>query len=486
MSKERISYWGKIILLMLLFLGVGYRINYAVDTYWTFMEGFDKAASDMLTRNGRPVIALMYKLFALTHLKNELFYYISFVMAFVLLGLAVALYEKILRLYIARENLRLICSLLCIVNLYAIEYFMFLEKGGFALAIFCNVLAVWYINTYLQEHKPISMLGAVLSILIATLTYQGTIPLFFILSLPIIYKKASTLVDYIKNFMILVVVYWIPMGIDLVLFNIAFDSSRNSTGNGLVQGISEAWNTILYSYQTTYSLTKKYLYLGFLCLTIVINLVSIFDKKTDIVKSILNIIVIFIVLTVLPVASIIGSTGWGIPRIIYPMTSGIGIFAVNYYVNHHDKEADYGRFCYQAIYVLCLFFTAVQFVAYTRVYIDKYKMNYADYVRIQEIGQAIDEYEMSTGNKIEQIAFYRDHNHDNPYYANLYYEGDLVVSAFHNWDSQLNAINYYLGTNYRRCYTESTYQAYFDQLDWHCYSPMQIICDYDTLHYCVY
>ena len=55
MSKERISYWGKIILLMLLFLGVGYRINYAVDTYWTFMEGFDKAASDMLTRNGRPI-----------------------------------------------------------------------------------------------------------------------------------------------------------------------------------------------------------------------------------------------------------------------------------------------------------------------------------------------------------------------------------------------------------------------------------------------
>ena len=486
MWKIRTNYWGKIILLMLLFVGVGYRINFAVDTFWTFYVGYDYAASDMLMRNGRPIIALMYKIFALTNLKDEVFYYISFIMAFVLMGAAIALYEKILRTYIVGENLRIICSLLCILNLYAIEYFMFIEKGGFALAIFCNVLAVYYIDGYLQERKLIKALGAIISVLVATLTYQGTIPIFFILSLPIIYKKANTWLDYIKNFLILVIVYWIPVGIDLLLFGIFFDATRNSSGESMVEAITEAYDVIIYSYKTTYNLTYPYLYLIWLCLVVVVSLASVIRKHDNILKQILNILVIFITVTILPVASILASTGWGTPRIIYPMASGVGIYAVNYLANIYDGQLSFDVICRRVIYLICLFFTLVEFASYTRIYIDKYKMNYADYVRIQEIGQAIDEYEMSTGNKIKQIAFYRDHHHDYPYYSNLYYEGDLVVSSFHSWDSQLNAINYYLGREYSRCLEDDSYVEYFDQMDWTCYSPMQIICDYDTLHYCVY
>ncbi|MBQ3772871.1 MAG: hypothetical protein II833_00625, partial [Pseudobutyrivibrio sp.] len=71
-------------------------------------------------------------------------------------------------------------------------------------------------------------------------------------------------------------------------------------------------------------------------------------------------------------------------------------------------------------------------------------------------------------------------------YKDINDQSDLAISSFHNWDSQLNAINYYLGTNYRRSYGNKWYEDYFAQFDWHCYSPSQIECDGDTLHYCVY
>ena len=78
--------------LVLIVHGIGYQMQFAIDTYHTFWMGFKESASDMLFRDGRPVIAAIYWLFSLTELPNEVFYFISFILAVVMLALSVYLY----------------------------------------------------------------------------------------------------------------------------------------------------------------------------------------------------------------------------------------------------------------------------------------------------------------------------------------------------------------------------------------------------------
>ena len=58
--------------------------------------GFEYSALDMTTRNGRPIIGLIYELQNLAGLSNNAFYYISSVLALILLGIAIYIYKGLL------------------------------------------------------------------------------------------------------------------------------------------------------------------------------------------------------------------------------------------------------------------------------------------------------------------------------------------------------------------------------------------------------
>ncbi|WP_294213366.1 glucosyltransferase domain-containing protein [Pseudobutyrivibrio sp.] len=482
------SIFLKSFFITLLFLGTGYQIKYAVDTFWTFEVGFEYMAFDMFSRNGRPIIAFIYWLFSLTNLQNEWFYYFSYALAFICAMISIVVYTEVLGYYIKNENLRILLSFLSIINLYSIEYFMFVEEGGFLLGILFCVSAVYFINKYLRTSLPSNIAFALVMVLLAVCTYQGVLPVFFILSIPCICKNSDSMMDYIKKGLILCFIYLVSAGIYVIIYKLFCDGARSATGNTLIERIKYAMYVIKHSYTTTANLLPKYLYM---CIGLVILVFSVFGitKLKDRGKAILNVVIIIVANSVLPVASLIVSSGWEAPRIIYPIMSLAGVLGVNYFINICDcsEEIDNNRLPKYVVTFVCLILLFSQYLSFTRIYNDKYKMNYADMVRVQEIGQTIKEYEAETGNKIVQFIFYYDAHQDNPYYQGLYSEGDLVVSSFHSWDSQLNAINYYLGTDYQRLLQQDdTYKEYFSQLDWKCYSPSQIRCDYDTVHYCVY
>ena len=67
------------VMFSILMFGTDVFLEFTTDTYRTFAVGVGKKARDMIVRNGRPVIALYYRLFGMTGLKEELFYYISFI-----------------------------------------------------------------------------------------------------------------------------------------------------------------------------------------------------------------------------------------------------------------------------------------------------------------------------------------------------------------------------------------------------------------------
>ena len=96
--KEKYSVL-KVFFLVLLFFGANVFLSFSTDSYSTLSAGFHTAAQDMLERNGRPIIALIYKLHSLSGLPGISFYYISSGLALLFLGIAVWLYQKLLARY---------------------------------------------------------------------------------------------------------------------------------------------------------------------------------------------------------------------------------------------------------------------------------------------------------------------------------------------------------------------------------------------------
>lgn len=168
------------------------------------------------------------------------------------------------------------------------------------------------------------------------------------------------------------------------------------------------------------------------------------------------------------------------------MASGVGIFLINYYINDRISAEVKLSIINKALAGILLCFMFVQYLSFTNIYCDKYRLNFADEIRCLEIGQAISEYEIESGNKIEEIAFYFDQDMQSPFYPGVFDDGDLVMTAFFPWDSQLNIINYYLGTDYKRGFATEAYTEYFASFDWNTFSEKQMVFEGNTLHYCVY
>lgn len=175
----------KITALVLLYFGINSYLSFATDTFATFSTGFYGAGLDMAMRNGRPVIGVMYILYALSGLSNVSFYYISSLLALLFLVCSVWIYQSTLTRYGVKENIGILLAFASVANIFIIEYFMFIEKCGFMLAILLNVIGVYWIEKFFDDHKIRHCCFSMVSMILAAFTYQGTIALFVILSMQI-------------------------------------------------------------------------------------------------------------------------------------------------------------------------------------------------------------------------------------------------------------------------------------------------------------
>lgn len=156
MENMMIKLWSeksaaiKVAIMTILFFGANAYFSFSTDTYCTFRNGFKASAIDMATRNGRPIIGLIYELHYLSGLSNECFYYISTASALLFLAISIWLYQKLLAKHGLPENTRILISFASISNIFIIEYFMFIEKCGYMLAVLLNIVAIYFIAFFLK------------------------------------------------------------------------------------------------------------------------------------------------------------------------------------------------------------------------------------------------------------------------------------------------------------------------------------------------
>ncbi len=485
--KRDKSVWAKIIVLVALYFGANIYFAYATDTYWPLMAGFKAPASDMVLRNGRPVIGLIYALFSMSGLPNRTFYYISTVLALAFLALAIWIYQKILEKHGVSENTRIIVSFACIANIFIIEYFMFIEKCGFMLAVLFNVIAVYFIEKFFEKKRPQYMIASVIAVALAIFTYQGSIALFVVLSLPFVFQYAKSFGNYVVNLVCIGVSYAVPVLVDLLAFRYVFKSARVS---GEIDWIGNLKNVIsgLRNVKTsTFDILPNNLFFILLLLVFAAAIIlSIMHKHKAICA--LNVVAIAVASAVCSTASILQGSGWWAVRAVYPMASVIGVIVVHLLISSQDlSEKKKGVKMLRGISIALVGVLMIgQYLSFNKIYIDKYRLNTLDEYRYRYVGQAISDYQEATGTEVTKISFYTDASRATPTYLNLYSTGDLVASAFYTDWSDLTALNYYLGTSYLKADPEEKYVEYFASKDWDQLSQEQLIFDGDTLHLCVY
>ena len=477
----------KIVTLLLLFFGINSYLSFATDTFEVFSIGFEAAAKDMFRRNGRPVIALIYFIHYLTGLSNECFYYISSVFALIFLGLSIWIFQKILSKYEINENSRILLAFTAIANIYIIEYFSFIEKMGFMMAIFFSILGVYWIENFFESRRKKSLIFSILAITLAILTYQGSIALFVILSIPFALKKSKQAKDYILNILTIGGTYAIPVIIDMILFKFVFKSSRIKEGFDIAKYFKRFTSGLISSGKTSFGILPENL---FKILTVIILFLSVLlaIRNSKRIINLINILILTLAACIFPAATILQGSAWWLPRIVYPIASLISVLVINMFIN--CDKSDFEDLKEKIMKILSLSVLGIllvfQFFSFNKIYIDRYKVNALDEFRYQCIEQSIQEYEQSTGKKITKVAFYSDKKMMLQAYSHLFPKDYIVVSSFKRSWSDAKAMNYYLNKKYKKVTPSEEYKKYFSQKDWNKFSKEQLIFENDTLHICVY
>lgn len=485
--KKELKILMKICILVLLFFGANVYFSYAADTYCTFKIGFKEAALDMAMRNGRPIIGVLYELHYLSGLSKESFYYISTFFALIFLIISIFILEKILSKHGISENIGILLSFASIANIFIIEYFMLIEKSGFMLAILFDVFSIYFMEKFFEVKKIKHLIVSMIIMVMAVYTYQGTIALFVILSLPFAFKYAKNIREYVQNVFYIGVVYSFSVIIDLLSFKFVFQSSRISEKINYLSNLKTLIEGLRVFSVSTFEILPKYFFLIILFTILLISALLGNSHKRK-YNYILSVIVIVLASVIFSTATIIQGAGWWSTRTTYPLTSVIGALIINQFINLNDfkiNKKTIDVFCKLSITFLSIL-VIVQFFSFNKIFIDKYKLNALDQYRCEYIGQAINDYQNSTGITIKNIAFYSDAARTYPPYSNLYSQGDLIFCALYPDWSNIEVINYYLSENYIKVSQKEKYTKYFEDKDWSHLSKDQLIFDGDTLHLCIY
>ena len=497
--------WLGCFIAVVLFFGTDAFLEFTTDTYATFIPGVGTKAGDMLTRNGRLVTAVYYKLFGMTGLRQEMFYYISFAAGVFLLTCAVFVLTVFLEgVFHSRRN-AFVTSFLIVCNLFIIEFFMFVETMGFMTAVFCAVLSAVMTAQYLRGGHFMWLVPSLMMLMTAQLAYQPAAGIFAAILLPLVsFYAGGRIALFIRNNVVMGVQFGI-VNVISILFMKHADSYRASfTMGSTLEHVRWAVLTVGSILRYAFFLFDGMLPNALFCIVtaalaaaacIKAAACSPDGKKLPAVLAVLYSMAALVILQIMYYA--VG--GQDAMRICYPAGALPGVAVMHFYLADAEiadtdagiAEADTGsskvrKGLYGLIpVIIAAVLVAGQYLAFQRTIIDRYKADQADKMWIESIGQAIEEYEEQSGTQVERIAFYSDAHVPECWTEFTSRRYARPRSLTRKW-SDLRSINYYLGRNFKRTKSLDEYQQQFGTKDWNAFSRDQLIFAGKKLHLCLY
>ncbi len=491
------------VMFSILMFGTDVFLEFTTDTYRTFAVGVGKKARDMIVRNGRPVIALYYRLFGMTGLKEELFYYISFITGLLLTAGALIVLQLLLEDIFRSRKKAFLTSVLIVTNIFVIEYYMFVETMGFMTGVFFAVLAAVCAARFYGGLGKLWLIPSLCFLLIAQFAYQPAVGIFCAILLPLVsYYADGKPGKFLLNNLVLGCMFGIVNVASIVMMK-HFNSYRSaftvsSTIENIRWAVKTIWEVIRYSYKVMDGILPNGTFMAVTGLLIALtSLKALFcrgSRGLSDIASLLYSIVMVILMQILYYA--VGRQH--AMRICYPLGALPGVAIMHYCLldvprgcqntgesGRYDRKGSVNAAVGFAACLLIGLFLTGQYLAFQRVIIDRYKCNRADQMYIETIGQSIREYEEKSGKTVKKIGVYYDANVPDTWEEFTSERYSRSRSLNRTW-SDIDSMNYYLGRKFKRAEDNERIREKFAQKDWSAFSQDQLDFDGDTLYLCVY
>ena len=474
-------------IITIIFFGVFMSIQYAPDTYFAFTNT-TKAVMNQFISGGRIVTAFAAGVsIGIMNLSDKMIYFLSYMLAITCTIISLYKLSNLLNKDIKNKTICLIIATLIIINPFSFELFVYIEKGIMMLSVLMCVLAVEQIEKWFSDKSWKHAIIALIYVMIATCSYQGTVGAFVAISLFYIIKYSKNIKEFLLNNVKIATIYGIPAISNFLIVKFLGSNSRVEGQIILSESIEKIVQGLKSLLINTYNILPKYVFLvaivgtvGFITYKIIVSKEE--QKRNKILKfaAIIYILAGTLVATIAP--QILQNTNsiWFVARSSYPMASIIGILLMYAFYQFDIKESEKN-----VTIAICIVFLVIQLFCFTRLAIDGYIVNYKDKQEANEIIKQIEAYEKESGNEITQIAIYYDKN-TTYVHSDVKASGDINVRALcTNWASQF-IINYYSGRRLEQIESNEEIKQTFNQEDWNQYDEKQIILENNTIHLCLY
>ena len=315
-----------------------FKMEFSTDTYKAYTIGLGGVAKTMFL-NGRYVTGLFALAFYNMNASIENFYYVSFVLSFIFMSLAIYALFTVLRDNMSKR-LSLFISFISVFNVCAIEYFLFIEKGAFCFSILMAILALKYFVLFLQG-KKIYLFLSFICLILSSITYQIIPGIFITLALPFIIKHSKSVRTFVINNLFAALIYGSGTGIDYLIVKLTQDNTRVGSGIHLSNIIK------FYSFCTN-NFAFIFLYIGLIGASLgIFALVNkkrygyYFTKSSILVYAkYFYVIIGAMSVTVLPFVFTDPNEVWIMFRVIYPFGALPGAILIlkNYKEDYEAKE----------------------------------------------------------------------------------------------------------------------------------------------------
>ena len=461
----------------LIFFGIFIIKNYTVDTY---SYDFEAKPGKQLATLGRLISAAF--IFVFSKINVDFMYIVSFLLAIITTTLSMYKLNEILKRNIKNEVITVLISVLVIINFDTLELFMFIEKGIMMLSVLLTVLAIGHLDNALKGDKR-AWITILIEMFLANCCYQGTVGLFVAVGVIYIIKNSKNIIEFIKNNIIVCLLYAIPAFVDLLIVKFIFNNDRIENSVGLKEKLLHVIKTTQDILTTTFDILPKYFYLTILIIIIALFIISLIKNKEKASKIILNILgLIYIIAAVLVLAmapQIIAGDVYIVPRNVYCFGALIPIVLIFMY-----REVKVDKISNIIVVLLQIVLAVSLYYNFSDIIIDNYYTNKKDLELANQIAELIENYETSTNNKITKIATYI--NADKTQYENTRYIGDANTRAFYTEWSSIGILERTLNRPLEHVHKDLEIEEKFKEENWEDYefNENQLIFEGDTLHLC--
>lgn len=380
------------------------------DTYKMHSMGYVEYAKQLFFADGRifsGIYILMANFFNIFEMD---LYRFSIVLCIPIL-IANVVYFKNLLTTISNKKLNLyliyILSFITVFNFTYIDNMRFIEMPIMALSIFLYMIAA---KKAIIDKNMIKM---ILTLLVAVFMYQGTINVFFIITLFLLLNKHKTINrNVIKEYLKIILFSVIPIIINYVYMRIygyllVYTDRKLINFSLIPQKFIKSLLTLINVLIYTKSIMPKNFYFLIMLITIALTYLLILKNKGKFFNTYLNIIILIIMSFISCLPIIIGfniddiNDTLGCGRLFWPIGAMFGLIMIQLYLNTNIiKNRWYTKLIYIVVIVI---YSVICYTGMHSIMRQSRLINDIDKNICETIKENIENYENNTGDKVERL-----------------------------------------------------------------------------------